>query len=141
LIARITPPKFLKANITGAHFEGTQFFSLVEAEDHFSEYMSSGVSKSVGDIGVELVCMGDGAFQLQGQESDKSTRVPAEVSTFQRRLKAAFYSVDLDHVSLPKNVGDFLKKSPPDLSDMSSIFRMPFDAGADPDLKCTPRRR
>jgi hypothetical protein len=140
-VARISPPKFFKANITGAHLEGAHFFTFTDSKDPFSDYMS-GSGIFVADIGVEQGDMDDEAFRLEGEENQGGAKasVLREVSTFQRRLKAAFYSVELEHASLPEDVAHFLKKSVPDESDFSSIFRMPFGAGSDPDTKCTPRR-
>jgi uncharacterized protein YjbI with pentapeptide repeats len=137
-VARISPPKFLKANIAGAHFERARFFTFT-ATDDFPDYMSSSSGVRLADIMVVQGNMHDEAFQLEGEKNKggRETSVPIEVSRFQRRLKAAFYSVELDRASLPENVADFLKKSVPEKRDFLSIFRTP--EGADPDLGCTPR--
>jgi uncharacterized protein YjbI with pentapeptide repeats len=139
-VVRILPPKFLKAEIKGAHFDSIRFFTFADLKEPFSDYMS-GNGIRVADIVVEMGDMGDEAFlEDQQVKGGRTAFVVREVSRFQQRLKAAFYLVELDQAFLPKHVADFLKKSAPNSSDLSSIFRMPPGAGADPDLECTPRR-
>jgi uncharacterized protein YjbI with pentapeptide repeats len=140
LAIRVTPPKFFKADISGVHFERTRFFTFTESSNPFSDFMS-GSGVTVGNIGIEQGEMEAEAFRLE-VEGDRARRGPPlpDVPAFQRHLKAAFYSVQLDSASLPQSVKEFLRRSAPQESDLRSVFRMPFGAGADPDLQCTPRR-
>jgi uncharacterized protein YjbI with pentapeptide repeats len=141
LVARIWPPKFLKANIKGAHLEGIRSFDFEDLKEPFSDYMAGGYGIRVADIVVEMGELGDEAFVKDPQiKGGRTEFVVREISRFQGRIKAAFYLVELDGALLPELVTDFLKKSPPDSGDFGLVFRMPYGAGSDPDLECTTRR-
>jgi uncharacterized protein YjbI with pentapeptide repeats len=70
LVAQISPPKFLKADITGAHFENVRFFTFANSQDDkwFSGgYMSDSHRVRVGDFDVAQGHMASRAF-LDSQE-------------------------------------------------------------------------
>jgi hypothetical protein len=65
-VVRVSPPKFLKANIKGAHFESVRFFTFTNVDDPFSDYMSSSNGVRAADIVVQQGNMEDEAFRLEG---------------------------------------------------------------------------
>jgi len=144
------PPKFLKANIKGAHFEKARFFAFYEYSKS-STYMKSATTTLIEELGFEQGDVADNAFQIEAEDNNSSVKrrennarrevkdLDRDLLLFQRRMRAAFYLVELDHASLPENVANFLKRSMPTLGDFQSVFRTPGSSDPDPDLECTPK--
>lgn len=146
----VLPPKFFKANIAGAHLERARFFTFTDWDGPPDYYLPFSNTVRVGEIGVVQGNIDVKALRLDGEDNNgghTAPTLPTEVLIFQDRLKATFFSVELDHASLPEHIADFLKKKTvqfrnsdfPERDNFLGTFRSPFGGGRDPDLDCTPR--
>jgi hypothetical protein len=103
-VARISPPKFFKANVTGVHFERARFFTFTDSNERFSEYMSSSTAIRVADIRVEHGSMADKAFQLEGEESKGAAKRPylAKLKRSSGALRRPFFQWNWTARPFPK---------------------------------------
>jgi uncharacterized protein YjbI with pentapeptide repeats len=149
--ARVVPPKFFKANIKNARLEETRFFTFSDPNAEYPDYMSSAQGQSFGDVMLLQGLISDEVLRTDIESNDYHTmprkgitpdevKERADVKLFQQRLRAAFYSVELNQASLPANVMNFLKKSKATAEDYRAIFRRSPIAPDDLDLRCEPRR-
>lgn len=141
---QVVPPTFFKANMKGAELSKALFFSL-GPKDTPPERFSFATGKLYGDITlfvglIDPILLTEKPVTIPPSESKENKAVRSvgwEANLIQGRLKAAFYSVELDDVSLPPAVGDFLRRSKPSAEDYRNFRGAHAMFIRDPDLDCT----
>jgi uncharacterized protein YjbI with pentapeptide repeats len=146
---RIVPLKLFKANIREAHFDTAQFFTVTTSdEDGFlSTKMSFATSNTVGDFTVYMGDLKDDVFKEETVDPVAAKQLsPVQVRRlfsadriFRRRLRATFYSVEIDHALLPLALATSLKDTPPVEGDYHSSFQPRLSSALDVDWNCKPR--
>lgn len=139
----LVPPTFFKADMKGAELGKIQFFTF-SSKDMMPERMISGAGSIYGDftlwvgmIDPTLLEQKPAKFPpIDNKENKRSDEWDANL--IQRRLKAAFYSVELNGVSLPPAIEKFLRQSKPSDSDYQHYRGGHAMFNKDSDLDCKP---